>query len=86
MGTSLRASGWTPESRVRGRGWHSARWARPNTNSWIGKVRWGKSLIGKRQVKSTKIKVASDTCNGGVLLDTRVICGDRYPDYLIVGH
>ena len=86
MGTSLRASGWTPESRVRGRGWHSARRARSNTNSWIGKVRWGKSLIGKRQRKSTELRVTSDNCNCGDLLDTRLICGDRYPDYLIVGH
>ena len=39
-GTSLRAAGWTQECRVRGRGWHSARRARSNTNSWIDKVRW----------------------------------------------
>ena len=37
-GTSLRAAGWKPESTVRGRGWHSARRSRSNTNAWIDKV------------------------------------------------
>ena len=43
-GTSLRAAGWTQEARVRGRGWHSTRRARSNTNSWIDKVRWSREL------------------------------------------
>ena len=38
-GTSLRASGWIPECRVRGRGWHSERRARSNANSWIDNTR-----------------------------------------------
>jgi hypothetical protein len=43
-GTTLRAAGWTPEARVRGRGWHSARRALSNANAWIDKVRWGREL------------------------------------------
>ena len=43
-GTSLRAAGWVEESRVRGRGWHSSRRRRSNTNGWIDKTRWGKAL------------------------------------------
>ena len=43
-GTSLRAAGWNQEASVRGRGWHSARRARSNTNSWIDKIRWAKDL------------------------------------------
>ena len=51
-GTSLRAAGWTQEGRVRGRGWHSERRARSNTNSWIDKIRWSRELavpLKKRQ-------------------------------------
>ncbi|HKM65014.1 MAG TPA: XF1762 family protein [Acidisphaera sp.] len=44
LGTSLRAAGWTPEARVRGRGWHSTRRDRSNTNGWIDKVRWSRTL------------------------------------------
>jgi hypothetical protein len=44
-GTSLRAAGWKMESRVRGRGWHSTRRARSNTNSWIDKIRWARDLV-----------------------------------------
>ncbi len=43
-GTSVRAAGWQQEATVRGRGWHSCRWSRANTNAWIDKVRWGKAL------------------------------------------
>ena len=46
-GTSLRAAGWVQESRVRGRGWHSSRRRRSNTNGWIDKIRWGKALRPK---------------------------------------
>lgn len=49
-GTSLRAAGWTPECRVRGRGWHSARRARSNTNSWIDKVRWARELAPPNEI------------------------------------
>ncbi len=48
-GTSLRAAGWIAETRVRGRGWHSARRARSNTNSWIDKIRWSKRLDAARR-------------------------------------
>jgi hypothetical protein len=43
-GTSLRAAGWAQEAKVRGRGWHSGRRSRSNTNAWIDKVRWAKTL------------------------------------------
>ncbi len=46
-GASLRASGWEPETTVRGRGWHSARRARSNTNALVDKVRWGRALHPK---------------------------------------
>ena len=46
-GTSLRAAGWTPQARVRGRGWHGARRRRSNTNAHVDKVRWGKALRPK---------------------------------------
>jgi len=46
-GASLRASGWVPEATVRGRGWHSARRARSNTNALVDKVRWGRALHPK---------------------------------------
>jgi hypothetical protein len=46
-GTSLRAAGWKQEGKIRGRGWHSARRVRSNTNSWIDKVRWSKALRTK---------------------------------------
>lgn len=48
-GTSLRAAGWEQECRVRGRGWHSARRARSNTNAWIGKTRWARNLAPSAQ-------------------------------------
>ncbi len=44
-GTSLRAAGWAPEAKVRGRGWHGGRRARSNTNAWIDKVRWARTLL-----------------------------------------
>lgn len=43
-GGSLRAAGWLPEATTRGRGWHSARRARSNTNALVDKVRWGRAL------------------------------------------
>ena len=54
-GTSLRAAGWTQECRVRGRGWHSARRARSNTNSWIDKIRWARDLIPPAQTGRTQL-------------------------------
>jgi hypothetical protein len=47
-GASLRAAGWTPEARVRGRGWHSRRRNRSNSNAWIDKLRWSKHLAVRR--------------------------------------
>lgn len=49
-GVSLRASGWTQEAVVRGRGWHSGRRRRSNRNGFIDKVRWGKALRPRRLV------------------------------------
>jgi hypothetical protein len=44
-GTSLTAAGWEKDGTVRrGRGWHSSRRPRSNTNAWVGKVRWAKTL------------------------------------------
>jgi hypothetical protein len=43
-GASLRAAGWTRETRVRGRGWHSAARRRRNDNAWIDKDRWSRTL------------------------------------------
>jgi cytosine/adenosine deaminase-related metal-dependent hydrolase len=46
-GASLRASRWVAEATVRGRGWHSVRRARSNTNALVDKVRWGRALRPK---------------------------------------
>jgi hypothetical protein len=43
-GVSLVAAGWEQEAVVRGRGWHSASRARSNTNAFIDKVRWSRTL------------------------------------------
>ncbi|MDE1905142.1 MAG: hypothetical protein KGH75_01645 [Rhodospirillales bacterium] len=43
-GTSLAASGWVKEAVTRGRGWHSPTRARSNSNGWIDKIRWSRSL------------------------------------------
>jgi hypothetical protein len=43
-GASLRAAGWTKETRVRGRGWHSAARNRRDDNAWIDKDRWSRTL------------------------------------------
>jgi len=43
-GTSLVAAGWVREGRTRGRSWHSHSRRRSNTNAWIGKTRWSRSL------------------------------------------
>ena len=64
-GTSLLAAGWVPEGRVRGRGWHSARRARSNTNSWIDKIRWGKSLATSHRVAKASRRSAEPL---GILL------------------
>jgi len=59
-GTSLRASGWRKECRVKGRGWHSARRARSNTNSWIDKIRWARDLIPPAKAGRTPPPALSD--------------------------
>ena len=46
-GRSLVAAGFIPEAKTRGRGWHSARRSRSNTNSDIDKVRWSRILKPK---------------------------------------
>jgi len=43
-GTSLHAAGWVQEASVRGRGWHNAGRSRSNTNAFIDKVRWSRTL------------------------------------------
>ena len=58
-GTSLRAAGWVQESRVRGRGWHSTRRRRSNTNGWIDKTRWGKALRPRTPQPTSEPKHAS---------------------------
>ncbi len=47
-GASLRAAGWSREARIRGRGWHSVRRPRNNTNAWVDKYRWSRQLRPKR--------------------------------------
>ncbi len=49
-GTSLRGAGWTSESRVRPRSWHSAKRPRSNANADIGKIRWSRILRPKLNV------------------------------------
>jgi hypothetical protein len=83
-GVTLRAAGWTPDGLVRGRGWHSARRPRSNTNSWIGKVRWMKSLTTKQKTKITQKRDAPYGSNDCNLLDTLLTRGDRSPDYLVM--
>ena len=46
-GASLRAAGWVPDATVRGRSWHSKRRARSNTNAFVDKVRWSRTLHPK---------------------------------------
>lgn len=43
-GTSLKASGWVAEARLRGRGWHGRHRPRSNKNAWVDKVRWSRRL------------------------------------------
>lgn len=59
-GTSLRAAGWKHECRVRGRGWHSSRRARSNTNSWIDKIRWARDLVPPEQTGRTPLPALRD--------------------------
>jgi hypothetical protein len=61
-GTSVRAAGWQQEATVRGRGWHSRRRSRANTNAWIDKVRWGKRLRPRRPSPAKATGPASMTC------------------------
>jgi len=46
-GVSLHAAGWTQEASVRGRGWHNTGRSRNNTNAFIDKVRWSRTLRPK---------------------------------------
>jgi len=43
-GASFVAAGWLRDAAVRGRGWHSALRSRSNTNAFVGKVRWSRTL------------------------------------------
>ena len=44
QGTSVRAAGWKAEATVKARGWHSVSRPRRNTNAWVDKIRWSRSL------------------------------------------
>ena len=48
LGTPPRAAGWQPESKIRGRGWHSLRRPRSNANNaFVAKIRWSRTLRPK---------------------------------------
>lgn len=53
-GTSLAAAGWVREAVVRGRGWHSRTRQRSNTNGWVDKVRWSRTLRQPCGVRTSK--------------------------------
>ena len=55
-GRSLVAAGWISEATVRGRGWHGDVRRRSNTNSFIDKVRWSKTLKPRRSQQATAPK------------------------------
>jgi hypothetical protein len=83
-GTSLRAAGWSPEAKVRGRGWHSLRRSRSNTNSWINKIRWAKSLKQARhdgQKESTRAPIFRSNSQR---LDGLLTYGDRTSSLVVV--
>ena len=73
-GTSLRAAGWEPETIVRGRGWHSVRRSRSNTNAWIDKIRWGKKLKPRRS-PCGEMQHARPSCPDNNLLDVMLLGG-----------
>lgn len=58
-GGSLRAAGWIPEARVRGRSWSSPSRARIHAESPIGKTRWSRALhlhrVVRRSVKAPSV-------------------------------
>jgi hypothetical protein len=68
-GTSVRAAGWQQEATVRGRGWHSSRRNRSNTNAWIDKVRWGKPLRPRRPKPGKANGATATTRTEDCLLD-----------------
>jgi hypothetical protein len=82
-GTSLRASGWSPEARVRGRGWHSNRRARSNTNAWIDKTRWAKTLKPENaSIAARTIKRNASSEMPGLSMHARLF-GNSAADQLI---
>lgn len=44
-GTSLRAAGWIPEARVRGRSWNTPSRPREDRLEIVDKIRWGRTLV-----------------------------------------
>lgn len=44
-GTSLRAAGWVPESRVRGRSWNTPSRPRQDRMEIVDKIRWSRTLV-----------------------------------------
>ncbi len=80
-GTGLVAAGWLQEARVRGRGWHSARRPRSNTNAFVGKVRWSRALhpwaVEPRSTAQPILPALSLTRGAGLPLD--MWCPDPSP-------
>ena len=84
-GTSLIAAGWCREGVVRGRGWHSAKRARSNTNAFIDKVRWSRSLhlrtAAPRDTGHPALPAPDLTRGAGLPLD--LWCSDPSPAELL---
>jgi hypothetical protein len=66
-GASLDASGWEKEATICGRGWHSARRPRSNTNVWINKIRWSRLLSPRRQIEPAPRRTSP--CAASMLTD-----------------
>ena len=60
-GRSLVAADWVKEATVRGRGWHGGVRRRSNTNAFIDKVRWSKTLKPRNSEQATAPKTPDRT-------------------------
>lgn len=47
-GTSLKAAGWTPEARVRGRSWNTPSRPREDRMELVDKIRWARTVAKKK--------------------------------------
>jgi hypothetical protein len=83
-GTSVRAAGWQQEATVRGRGWHSSRRTRANTNAWIDKVRWGKPLRPRRPNSGKGDAATATTRPQDCLLDALFANRDDGSNFLVL--